>query len=69
MEKSIPHMSLPRNLKGRSSWSKMFQLYLKNYDFFEYVKCEIWGNFVKKNDILSVAAYLKFESNNPLAHM
>ena len=38
MEKSIPHMSLPWNSFGRSSWSKKFQLYLKNYDFCEYVK-------------------------------
>ena len=26
------------NLKGRSGWSKKFQLYLENYDFCKYVK-------------------------------
>ena len=38
MKKSIPNMSLPWNLQGWSSWSKMLQIYFKNYDFCEYVK-------------------------------
>ena len=33
MKKYIPHVSLPWNLQGRSSLSKKFQLYFKNYDF------------------------------------
>ena len=47
MKKYIPHMSLPWNLKGRSGWSKKFQL--KNYDFCEYVQ---FGAISLKNDIL-----------------
>ena len=31
--------------------------------------CEIWGNFIKKNDILPITALLKFESKNPLHTM
>ena len=49
MKKYIPHMSLPWNLYGRSGWSKKFQLYLKNYDFCEYVK---FGAISLKIDIL-----------------
>ena len=44
-EEYIPYMSLPYNLKRISSWSRKFQLYLENYDFFWI--CEIWSNFVK----------------------
>ena len=49
MKKYIPHMSLPWNLYGRSGWSKKFQLYLKSYDFYEYVK---FGAISLKIDIL-----------------
>ena len=46
MKKYIPHMSLSWNLKGRSGWFKKFQLYLKNYDFCEYVKfVNMWKFF------------------------
>ena len=38
MKKSIPDMSLPWNLYGWSSWSKKLQIYLKNYEFCEYVE-------------------------------
>ena len=43
--KKVHSLHVPaKNLKSRSSWSKKFQLYLKNYDF-----REMWnfGNFVK----------------------
>ena len=53
MKKYIPHMSLPWNLQGRSGWSKKFQLYLKNYDFCEYVKS---GAISLQIDILSTSA-------------
>ena len=49
MKKYIPYMSLPWNLEGRSSCSKKFQLYFKNYDFCEYVK---FGAISLKIDIL-----------------
>ena len=49
-------MSLPWNFKGRSSWFKKLQLYLKIYDF-----CEIWGNFVKT--WYFVNNWLKFENS------
>ena len=49
MKKYIPHMSLPWNLYERSGWSKKFQLYLKNYDFCEYVK---FGAISLRIDIL-----------------
>ena len=51
MKKYIPYMSLPQNFKGRSSWSKKFQLYFKNYDFIKYVKYEVIS---RKLDILSL---------------
>ena len=38
LKKSIPLILLPWNSFGRSSKSKKFQKYLKNYDFCEYVK-------------------------------
>ena len=44
-------MSLPWNWLGRSSWSKKFQLYFKNYDFCENVK---FGAILLKFDILSI---------------
>ena len=53
MKKSIPDMSLPWNLKGRSSWSKKMQLCLKNYDLCEYVE---FGAISWKFDILSIIA-------------
>ena len=56
MKKSIPDMSLPWNLSGRSSWSKKkkkLQIYLKNYDLCEYVE---FGAISWKFDILSVTA-------------
>ena len=53
MKKSIPHMSLPLNVYGKSRWSKKFHLYLKNYDLCEYVK---FGAILWKNDILLITA-------------
>ena len=38
MKKSIPDMSLPWNLKGRSSWSKKLQIYLQNNNVWENVE-------------------------------
>ena len=51
MKEYIPYMSLPWNLKWRSSWSKKFQLYFKNYDCHEYVT---FGAISWKFDILSI---------------
>ena len=51
MKKNIPDMSPPIYLKGWSSWSKKVQLYLKNYDFCEYVE---FGAISWKFDILSM---------------
>ena len=65
MKKSIPDMSLPWNLQGWSSWSKKLQIYLKNYDLCEYVE---FGAILWKFDILSITAWLKFESQNSFAH-
>ena len=66
IKKYIPHMSLPWNLWGRSSWSKKIQLYLKNYDFCEYVT---FGAISWKIDILQVTAWLKFKSKSSFAYM
>ena len=41
-------------------------LILRNYDFCENVK---FGAISWKIDILSITAYLKFESKNPFAHL
>ena len=35
-EYTIPDISLPWNLLGKSSWSEKLQIYLKNYDLSEY---------------------------------
>ena len=51
---------------GRSSWSKNSKLYLKTYNFCQYVK---FGAFSLKIDILPITAELKFESKNSFAHM
>ena len=53
MKKSIPGMSLPWNLEGWSSWSKKLQIYLKNFDWCEYVE---FGAISWKFDILSITA-------------
>ena len=45
---------------------KNYKLYLKNYDFCEYVK---FGAISWKFDILSITAESKLESKNPFAHM
>ena len=50
MKKYIADMSLQRHLYGRSGWSKKFQLYLKKYDFCEYVE---FGGISLKFDFFS----------------
>ena len=53
---------------GKKQSVKKFQLYLKNYDFCEYVK---FGAISLKLIFYKyiVTAYLKFESKSSFAHM
>ena len=49
MKKSIPDMSPAIKIyREEAGWSKKFQIYLKNYDFCEYVK---FGAILWKFDI------------------
>ena len=52
-------MSLPWKYRVEAIGLKTFQLYLENYDFCENLKFYI----------LSITAYLKFESKNPFELM
>ena len=52
-KKYIPFISLPWNLQVKSSWSKKYELYFRNYNFSEYVK---FGAISWKSDILSITA-------------
>ena len=55
MQKYIPDMPLSSNLDFRSRWSVSVQLYLENFDLYEYVKFEAIS---LKLDILSESAEL-----------
>ena len=60
LKKSIPLM------QGRSSWSRKLQLYLKTYDFCEYVKS---GAISCKINILPITSWLKFKAEKSFAHV
>ena len=65
MKKSRFLTSPCHKIWSRSSLSKKFQLYFKNYDFNEYVK---FGAISWKLDILSITASVKFDQKSS-AHM
>ena len=60
-EKEFSSQATAMKIIGKSSASKKFQLFLKDYNFCEYVK---FGAISCKIDILPKTASLKFKSEN-----
>ena len=65
LEKSITLMLLPWNLKGRSSWSKKFQVYMKNYNLCEYMKFRAfsWKSIFANNYLIKVRNWEFFSTH------